>query len=247
MPKQSLLLISNSKPFGGGYLDHCAQAIQSMLSPHEVSSILFFPFALADHDGYTRTVRERFGRMGIEVTGAHQARDLSHAIEEAQAFFIGGGNTFRLLNALDQEDTVWPDRRTSVGDHIREKVQAGTPYIGTSAGANVACPTIQTTNDMPIVEPDGFYALDLVPFQINPHYLDPDPTSRHMGETRETRIKEYHEENATPVIGLREGAWLHIDGAKTYLQGTSGAKLFRRGKQPRELENGLINPTFLNP
>jgi dipeptidase E len=143
--------------------------------------------------------------------------------------FIGGGNTFRLLTLLHEKALIAP---------IRKRVAAGMPYMGSSAGTNVASPTIKTTNDMPIVYPPTFDALNLVPFQINPHYLDPDPASKHQGETREQRIREFHEMNETPVVGLREPALIRIDGARAELLGDAGARLFKRGSQPVELATG---------
>ncbi|HEV8204841.1 MAG TPA: dipeptidase PepE, partial [Pyrinomonadaceae bacterium] len=143
--------------------------------------------------------------------------------------FIGGGNTFRLLKTLYEFDLI---------DVIRERVDAGMPYIGSSAGSNMACPTIRTTNDMPIVQPPSFNALGLVTFQINAHYLDPDPNSKHMGETREERINQFHEENEMPVVGLREGAMLRIENGETILRGSTGARIFRRGLEPIEILPG---------
>ena len=151
------------------------------------------------------------------------------AVERAEALFIGGGNTFRLLDALWRHALIEP---------IRRRVQAGMPYVGTSAGSNVACPSIRTTNDMPIVQPPSFAALNLVPFNINPHYQDPIPGSTHMGETREQRIAEFHEENAPPVVGLREGAWLLVEDSTVVLSGSTGARLFRRGEAPAEFATG---------
>jgi dipeptidase E len=150
-------------------------------------------------------------------------------VAEAQALFVGGGNTFRLIDALWRKALVEP---------IRERVRGGMPYIGSSAGCNVACPTIKTTNDMPIVQPPTFEALSLTSFQINPHYIDPQPGSTHMGETREQRIAEFHEEHATPVIGLREGAWLLVEDADVTLYGEGGARVFRRGQPPVEYAAG---------
>jgi dipeptidase E len=167
--------------------------------------------------------------MGFGVDSIHEAQDPVAAVEAAEALFIGGGNTFRLLDQLQRRGLVEP---------IRRKALAGMPYLGTSAGSNVACVTIKTTNDMPIVEPRSLSALALVPFNINPHYLDPDPGSRHMGETRETRIREFHEENAPPVLGLREGSMLRVEGDAARVEGESGARLFRRGRDPEELPPG---------
>jgi dipeptidase E len=224
-----LMLVSNSTLHGGGYLDHCADAIASFLGPF-VRRVLFVPYALFDRDGYAAKARVRFAAMGYELDSVHDFPGGSvRAVEQADALFIGGGNTFRLLDALWREALVEP---------IRRRVSAGMPYVGTSAGSNVACPSIRTTNDMPIVEPPTFLALDLVPFNINPHYQDPMPGSTHMGETREQRIAEFHEENTPPVVGLREGAWLLVEGPAVVLQGVNGARLFRRGEAPAELPSG---------
>ena len=224
-----LLLISNSTLHGSGYLDHCAGAITSLLTA-PVSRVLFVPYAIFDRDGYAAKARTRFETMGFALDSVHDAREGPvAAVEKAEALFIGGGNTFRLLDALWRNELVGP---------IRRRVRAGMPYIGSSAGSNVACPSIRTTNDMPIVQPPSFEALGLVTFNINPHYQDPMAGSTHMGETREERIAEFHEENDPPVVGLREGAWLVVDGETVTLQGSSGARLFRRGKPPMEYPSG---------
>jgi dipeptidase E len=222
-----LLLISNSTLHGSGYLDHAESEIRDFLG--ELNHVLFVPFALLDRDKYTATARARFQKMGYELTSIHSAANPAQAVKETDAMFIGGGNTFRLLKALYDFDLL---------DVIRERVDAGMPYIGSSAGSNMACPTIRTTNDMPIVQPPSFNALGLVPFQINPHYLDPDPNSRHMGETREERIIQFLEENETPVVGLREGAMLRIENGETMLRGSTGARIFRRGLEPLEISPG---------
>src|SRR5206468_12383200 len=159
------------------------------------------------------------------LQSVHQVSDPKRAIEETEAISIGGGNTFRLLKALQDFDLLEP---------IRRCVRQGTPYIGSSAGSNVAGPTIKTTKDMPIVQPRSFDSLGLVPFQISPHYLDPDANSTHMGETQEERILQFLEENQTPVVGIREGAWLLVEGCSVMLKGLTGARIFRRGQPPVE-------------
>lgn len=222
-----LLLISNSTLYGSGSLDHAAAQIQDFLG--ELQRVLFVPFALHDHDAYASLARERFQKMGYELDSIHLAADARQAVEDAEAIFIGGGNTFRLLKALYDFDLLGA---------IRRRVNAGMPYIGSSAGSNVAGPTIKTTNDMPIVQPPSFEALGLVSFQINPHFLDPDPNSKHKGETREERIVQFLEENDTPVAGLREGAMLRIEDGVTLLKGSSGARVFRKGLQPMEVSPG---------
>ena len=223
-----LLLISNSTRFGERYLDHCANAMTSLFGS-SIQRVLFVPFALHDRDGYTANVRARLALMGYQVDSVHDASQPVDAVERAQAIFIGGGNTFRLIDALWRHNLIEP---------IRRRVMSDMPYVGTSAGSNVACPSIRTTNDMPIVQPPSFAALDLVPFNINPHYLDPVPGSTHMGETREQRIAEFHEENTPPVVGLREGAWLHVEGETMTLEGTAGVRLFRRGQPAVEYPSG---------
>jgi dipeptidase E len=233
-----LLLVSNSTLHGSGYLDHCAQAIALFLEP-SLTRVLFVPYAIFDRDGYAGKARRRFEQMGIDLRSVHDAPGGPvRAVENADALFIGGGNSFRLLTALWRERLIEP---------IRQRARAGMPYLGASAGSNVACPTIKTTNDMPIVEPPTLEALDLVPFQINPHYQDPIPGSTHMGETREQRIAEFHEENARPVVGLREGAWLLVEDGAVWLQGTTGARLFRRGDTPTEHAGGSRLDFLMKP
>jgi len=228
-----LLLISNSTLYGSGYLDHCAAAIEQVLRPG-VSRVLFIPYALFDRDAYAARARERFARMGFGLDSVHDvAGRPAAAVERAEAIFVGGGNTFRLLDALWRNDLIEP---------IGRRVRGGVPYIGSSAGSNVACVTIKTTNDMPIVQPPTLDALNLVPFNINPHYLDPVQGSTHMGETREERIVQFHEENVPPVVGLREGAWLRVDDGAVMLEGSTGARLFRRGQPPEEHSPGTRLP-----
>lgn len=230
---QNLLLVSTSTTHGTGYLDHCAAAAQRLFAG--ASRVLFVPYALHDRAAYHARARERFARLGLALDSIHEARDPRAAVTAAAGLFIGGGNTFRLLKGLQDAGLV---------EAIRGRVAQGMPYMGTSAGSNVACPTIQTTNDMPIVRPVTFDALGLVPFQINPHYLDPDPAATHMGETRETRLREYLEENNRRVLGLREGAWLERRGEGLVLGGEKGARLFERGREPMEFAPGA-NLDFL--
>jgi dipeptidase E len=217
-----LLLISSSVVHGYGYLDHAEPELRRLLQG--LSTVAFVPFAQHDHDGYTATVRERFAAMDFDVTQVRTRAD----VEQAEAIFIGGGNSFRLLNSLYERDLL---------SAIRERVQDA-PYIGSSAGTNVATPSIRTTNDMPIVYPPSFDALGLVSFQINPHYLDANPDSTHKGETREDRIREFHEDNATPVVGLREGSMLDVQDDVVTLLGFKPARIFRRGETPVEVEPG---------
>ncbi|MGZ5492788.1 MAG: dipeptidase PepE [Thermoanaerobaculia bacterium] len=217
-----LLLISSSVVHGTGYLDHAEPEIRSFLG--SAQRVAFVPFAIFDRDAYTAKVRHRLGDMGYEVQQVKSAKDLG-----ADAIFVGGGNTFRLLNRLYQLDLL---------DAIRRRVKSGTLYMGSSAGSVIASPTIKTTNDMPIVQPPSFDALKFVPYQINGHYIDADPISTHMGETRETRLAEYLEENESPVIGIREGTMLRVDDDVTTVKGTKPARIFRRGEAPFDVEVG---------
>ena len=231
-----LLLISNSTLFGSGYLDHAESEIRDFLG--DVKRILFVPFALHDRDAYAATAQERFARMGYELSSIHQSPNPVQAVNETDAVFTGGGNTFRLLKALYDYELL---------DPIRRRVADGMPYVGSSAGSNVAGPTIKTTNDMPIVQPPSFEALGLVWFQINPHYLDAEKNSTHMGETREQRILQFLEEDHTPVAGLREGAMLRIENGVTILKGTSGARIFRKDLEPVETLPGDQLDALLQP
>jgi dipeptidase E len=219
-----LLLISTSTVFGTRYLEHALPELADFFA--DVRRVLFIPFALADHDGYAAKARAALAEIGCELDSVHQARDPRRAIENAGAVFCGGGNTFRLLKAVSDHGLL---------PAIQSRVAEGMRYAGASAGSVLACPTIRTTNDMPIVEPPSFSALGLVPFQINPHYLDPSPGSTHMGETRETRILQFLEENDVPVVGLREGAMLRVEADTVLLKGRAGARIFRRGREPVEV------------
>ncbi|MCW0211911.1 MAG: dipeptidase PepE [Pseudonocardia sp.] len=219
-----LLLLSNSTNHGSAMFAHAREALARFFDGREV---LFVPYAAADHEAYAAKAVSAFAEAGVSATPL-PVGDPASAVQGCEAVFVGGGNSFRLLREL---------QRSGLTTAIPEAVAAGAHYGGASAGTNMACPTLRTTNDMPIVEPAGFAALGLLPFQINPHYLDPDPGSRHMGETRETRIAEFHEENDVPVLGLREGAWLLREQDRLTLHGHT-ARLFRRGAEPVEYGPG---------
>src|SRR5262245_37307878 len=228
-----LLLLSNSTNHASGYLDHAADAVRDFFGA--ARRIAFVPFALKDRAAYTEKLKTRFGELGLELRGIGPDGEGRDALVAAEGVFVGGGNTFRLLRTLQWSGLL---------ETLRQRAAEGMPYMGASAGTNLACPTIRTTNDMPIVEPDGFDALGLVPFQINPHYLDPDPASRHMGETREVRIREFLEENERTVLGLREGAWLRVEGDSCRLEGGS-ARIFRQGSDPEEAAPGTVLDALL--
>ena len=222
-----LLLVSSSTCHPTGYLDHAEGEIRELLGARR--RVLFLPWALRDHDGYAARARERFGRMGYELASAHETAAPARAVEAAESVFVGGGNTFRLLKKLYDFDLLAP---------LRECVSQGMPYVGSSAGSNVAGATIGTTNDMPIVLPPSLAALGLVPFNLNPHYLDPDPASTHQGETREERIRQFHEENDPPVVGLREPGMLRIEGREVHLRGAAPARIFLKGEPAFEASQG---------
>ncbi len=205
-------------------------AMRSFFGP--VRRLVFVPYALADHDGYVRIMLERGTNAGYELAGLHTFADPVRAIEEAEGVFVGGGNTFRLLDRL---------YRFGLVEVLRARVQAGLPYLGVSAGCNVACPTIRTTNDMPIVQPPSLDALGLVPFQVNPHYYlghnyvrDGEAYVEHFSETRDDRLREFHEENATPVIGLWEAGLLRCEAGRVELS-AAAARVFRRGQEPLDV------------
>jgi dipeptidase E len=230
-----LLLISSSRVHGREWLDVCAEEIRDFLG-EGLRRAVFVPHALRDCEGYAKKARERLRRPdllpGLELDSLHEvasAREARDAILGAEALVVGGGNTFRLLAAMHALDLLAT---------IRARVEAGLPYVGWSAGTNLACPTIRTTNDMPIVEPPTLRALGLVPFQINAHYVDADPGSTHMGETREQRLAEFHEENDVPIVALREGAILRREGDSLELRGVAGGKIFRRGEAAQEVALG---------
>lgn len=223
-PFAKLLLISTSTVYGTGYLDHAEQQIRETMGA--ARRVVFIPYALADRTGYAKKAVSRFGAMGFQCKAIDDFPDAVRALDDADAVFVGGGNTFRLLKTLHELGLV---------KAIRRRVEQGMIYMGASAGSNIACPTIRTTNDMPIVEPPTLAALNLFPYQINPHYIDADPDSKHMGETREERLLQYLEENEVPVIGLREGAILRVGDGKIRLEGLNGARIFKKNCAPEEL------------
>ena len=224
---RNLLLVSTSTVHGTPYLAHCADQARELFAG--CGRIGFAPYALYDHEAYAATAAERFAEWGFEIASLHEAADPAALVGELDGLFIGGGNTFRLVRDLHDLGLIEP---------IRRRALAGMPYMGTSAGSNVACPTLCTTNDMPIVEPPSFEALALVPFQINPHYIDPDASSKHMGETRDQRLREYHEENDRDVLALREGTMLRVQGDRMQLLGAPGGRHFRQGTEPVEIAHG---------
>jgi len=226
MAHKRLLLLSNSTNYGERYLEYPVSAIKDFLGG-AIKTVLFVPFAgvRTSYAEYTQTVRERFEEMGYKLDSVHEARDPSDAVRNAEAVAVGGGNTFHLLRGLYESKLI---------DAIRARVAEGTPFIGWSAGSNVACPTIRTTNDMPIVEPASLRALNLIPFQINPHYTDAQPAG-HAGETREERLNEFIEVNPDVyVVGLREGSILRIEDASVKLIGEKSARVFLKGRDTRE-------------
>ena len=222
-----LLLISNSTLHGSGYLDHAEAEIRDFIG--ERVCVVFIPYALHDRRAYCQQADARFRRMRLEFRSVHDISNPSRAIEQAEIIFIGGGNTFRLLYELHRNRLIEP---------IRRAVRTGTPYIGSSAGSIVACPSLKTTKDMPVVQPLTFEALSLIPFQISPHYLDPDTASTHMGETQEQRILQFLEENEEPVVGLREGSILRVESGDVTLKGPPSARVFRCGTPPVEATSG---------
>ena len=227
---KNMIIASTSTLHGGGYLDYLMPELETHFSVCD--TILFVPYARPggiSHEDYTEKVREAFAKIGKTVKGLHEFDNPENAIASAEGIFTGGGNTFLLVAQL---------YKFKVMEALAKAVKKGTPYLGSSAGSNITGLTMQTTNDMPIVYPPSFQTLGLIPFNLNPHYLDADLQSKHMGETRETRIKEFHQFNATPVLGLREGSWFEVKGDKITLKGNLQARLFRQNQEAVELEAG---------
>ncbi|RFN59851.1 dipeptidase PepE [Marixanthomonas ophiurae] len=224
---KNLIVASTSTIYNGNYLDYLTDALTEFFS--ETDEILFIPYARPggiSHDQYTEKASKAFEKLNKKVVGLHSFQDPVKAIKEAKGIFTGGGNTFVLVSSL---------YKNQVMESLREAIFNGTPYLGTSAGSNICGVSMKTTNDMPIVYPPSFKTLGVIPFNVNPHYLDPNPSSEHMGETRETRIKEFHTQNNIPVVGLREGSWLRVNGSSIVLEGEHNARIFKQGKDPVEV------------
>ncbi|WP_439151448.1 dipeptidase PepE [Winogradskyella sp.] len=224
---KSILIASTSTIHGSGYLEYLLDELKDHFN--SVKEILFIPYARPggiSHNDYTEIAAKAFIKIGKSVVGLHEYNDAKKAIANAEGIFVGGGNTFVLVAQLYKNEVLVA---------IKNAVNSGTPYLGTSAGSNICGLTINTTNDMPIVYPPSFKTLGLVPFNINPHYLDPNPDSKHMGETRETRIKEFHAFNTQPVIGIREGSWISVSDDSISLKGTLDARIFEHNKSPYEI------------
>lgn len=225
---KSIIIASTSTLHGGSYLDYLLPTLQ--LHFKDCKTILFIPYARPSgisHEEYTKKAAQAFTSINLNLKGIHEFENPEEAIQNAEGIFTGGGNTFLLVTQLYKHNIM---------QLLAEKVKNGTPYLGTSAGSNICGLSMQTTNDMPIIYPPSFQTLGLIPFNLNPHYLDPDANSLHMGETRETRIKEFHAFNAIPVLGLREGSWLEVKGNKITLKGALKARLFKQNETPKELE-----------
>lgn len=230
MLMKNLIVASTSTVHGSGYLEYLSEALAELYKDSQ--HIVFVPYARPggiSHDDYTEIAQKAFKKLGKEVRGLHSFDDPKKALAEAEGLFTGGGNTFVLVKQLHELGLMEP---------LRQAIHAGTPYLGTSAGSNICGVSMRTTNDMPIVYPPSFKTLGILPFNINPHYLDPDPGSTHMGETRETRIKEFHTQNNLAVVGLREGSWLRVKGDTIVLEGPLDARIFEKDKEPYEVPSG---------
>lgn len=224
---KKLIIASTSTLHGGNYLEYLLPTLENHFN--NCTEILFIPYARPggiSHDAYTALVSKAFAKINKTVRGLHEFDNAIVAIRNAQGIFTGGGNTFLLVTQLYENKVM------SV---IAEAVENGTPYLGSSAGSNITGLTMQTTNDMPITYPPSFKTLGLIPFNLNPHYLDPDSQSKHMGETRETRIKEFHAFNSIPVLGLREGSWLEVTDDTVLLKGNLSARLFEQNQEAKEV------------
>lgn len=228
---KKMIIASTSTVHGSEYLSYLLPVLKEHFK--KVKTLLFIPYARPGgitYDAYTAIAKKGFSDIGIDVKGIHEFDNPTEALKNAEGIFTGGGNTFELVNQL-YKNNVLPI--------LKEVIESGTPYLGTSAGSNICGVTMMNTNDMPIVYPPSFTTMGCIPFNINAHYLDPIKGSTHMGETRETRIKEYHVFNEIPVLGLREGSWLEVFGDTVKLKGNLTARLFQKDKKPTELESGV--------
>ena len=226
----NIILASTSTLFGGKYLEYLEKEITELFTG--IDEVVFIPFARPSgisHEDYTNTARIFFSKINIKLKGLHEFEDKAEAIQSAKGFFTGGGNTFLLVKTLHEENLM---------TLLKKNVEKGKPYLGSSAGSNIGGLNMKTTNDMPIVYPPSFETMGLVPFNINPHYLDPNPDLKHNGETRETRIKEFLTQNNTKVVGLREGNWIRKVGTKITVEGNQLTRIFEKDKQPYEIEAG---------
>ncbi|WP_062053045.1 dipeptidase PepE [Aquimarina longa] len=224
------IIASTSTLHGSGPLEYILDTLSDLYI--NTDEILFIPYARPggiSHDQYTIGIHNIFKKINKKIVSIHMFSDPIKAIKDAKGIYTGGGNTFLLVDQL---------YRNNVIDPLKEAIHSGTPYLGTSAGSNICGLNMKTTNDMPIVYPPNFKTLSIVPFNINPHYLDPDPDSTHKGETRETRIKEFHNFNSQPVVGLREGSWLRVHNNEIILHGNLSARIFEKDKTPYEIETG---------
>ncbi len=224
---KNLLLASTSTIYGTSYLEYLLPRLKSFFK--EASTILFIPYARPSgisYDNYTQVVTNTFAEINKEVIGLHSFSNTTEAILQAEALFVGGGNTFVLVDTLYKQGIL---------DVLKDAIAKGTPYLGTSAGTNICGISLGTTNDMPIVQPISFTTLGVVPFNVNVHYLDPDPLSTHKGETRQTRIKEFHCFNTQMVVGLREGSWLEVNSNTIILKGNLSARIFKSKEEPFEV------------
>lgn len=227
---KKLIIASTSTVHGSGYLDYLLDELSLFFQ--STDTVLFIPYARPSglsHDAYTEIVQKAFTKIDKKIVGIHQFKAPKKALLESKGIFVGGGNSFVLLNQLYTNDIL---------DTLKSVINSGTPYLGTSAGSNICGKTMGTSNDMPIVHPPSFEALGIIPFNINPHYLDPIPNSKHMGETRATRIKEFHFFNPQSVVGLREGSFLEVSANRITLKGPLPARIFEKNKAPYELESG---------
>lgn len=229
---KKLIIASTSTLYKGTYLGYLQQELEVLF--RDVEEVLFIPYARPggiSHENYTKMAAKAFNNIGKNLRGIHTFENPRQAIKQAQGIFTGGGNTFLLVQQLHDNKLLSP---------ITKAIINGTPYLGTSAGSNICGITMQNTNDMPIVYPSSFNTLGVIPFNINAHYIDPDPKTTHMGESRATRIKEYHTQNNTPVVGLPEGSWLEVIGDRITLKGNHRARIFEKGKDSYLLETASI-------